>query len=194
VRLDRSLFSHIVLNLCVDAGFGLVVYPFSNKKLVLIVVEIGALTLTQIVNPVAFKMITVSLSENTIAVSLCLVPLSLINVFTGVNHTTFALGHAINPVAIVAILIFVKEGTTAMLLVLEPIASVLTTELLILNTPISSLAVALVNRPHAFILVSVLVILDTEALLAVITPVTNVTGGMFPLFSLDRTILLLFLF
>jgi hypothetical protein len=194
VRLYRSLFSHIVLNFCVDSGFGLVVYPFSNKKFVLIVVEIGTLALSQIVNPVAFKMITISLSENTIAVSLCLVPLPFVNVFAGINHSTFTLGHAVNPIAIVTILIFVEEGTSAMLLVFKPITGVLTPELLILDTPVSSLAMALVNRPHAFIFVSVLVILNTETLLAVITPVTDVTGGMFPLFPLNRTILLLFLF
>jgi hypothetical protein len=53
---------------------------------------------------------------------------------------------------------------------------------------------SLVNGPHTFVLVSVFVVLDTETFLAVITPVTDVAGGVFPLFTLNRAIFLLFLF
>ena len=61
-----------------------------------------------------------------------------------------------------------------MLLILKPVASVLTAKLLAFPAPISSLTMAFVEGPHAFVFVSALVVLDTEALLAVVTPVTDV--------------------
>ena len=52
---------------------------------------------------------------------------------------------------------------------------------------------ALVDGPHALILVPILVELDAEALLAVVTPVSNVLLTCLPLLTLDGTILRLVL-
>jgi hypothetical protein len=48
----------------------------------------------------------------------------------------------------------------------------------------------LVHGPHAFIFVAVLVELDAEALLAIISPVTDVSAGSLPDLTLDGAILL----
>ena len=55
------LFDLVVLDLSVDAGFWLIVDPLSDKKLVLIMIEIRALALAHVVNPVALEVVTVSL-------------------------------------------------------------------------------------------------------------------------------------
>jgi hypothetical protein len=103
-------------------------------------------------------------------------PLTFVNAFVCVNHATFSLSHAIHPVAIVAIFIFVEECTTAVLLVLKPVTGVFTTQFFCLEAPVSSLTVALINRPHTFVLIAVFVVLNAKALLAVVAPVTDVTG------------------
>ena len=80
-----------------------------------------------------------------------------------------------------------------MFLVLVPVASVLTTQLVAFILPVSSLSVALVNGPHALILIFILVELDAEAFLAVIAPITDVLLTSLPYLTLDRAILLLIL-
>lgn len=80
-----------------------------------------------------------------------------------------------------------------MFLVLVPITCVLTTQLGALILPVCALAVALVNGPHALILISIFVELDAEAFLAVITPITDILLTGLPLFALDSAIFLLIL-
>ena len=62
-----------------------------------------------------------------------------------------------------------------MLLIFEPVASVFTSQLASLVSPISSLTVSLVALPQALILVIILVELDAKAILLVVFPVTNVS-------------------
>lgn len=194
MRLFWSLFSVFIFNLCVDTVFRLVCNPLSNEKLVLVVVEIRALALSKIVDPVTFKVITITFGHHSVTVSFWLVPLAFIDTFVSVYHSTFALWHAIHPVTIVAISIFVEKGAATMFFVFEPIASILTSELLIFISPISSLTVTLVNWPHALILVSILVVLDTESFFAVIAPVSNVLLRREPLVSLKCAVFLGLLF
>ena len=52
---------------------------------------------------------------------------------------------------------------------------------------------ALVNGPHALVLVAILVELDTETFLAVVAPVTDVLLTCLPLLTLDSAILCLLL-
>jgi len=85
------------------------------------------------------------------------------------------LRQSIDPVAIVAISIFVEESSTAMFLVFKPVACVFTAELGLFQAPVSTLTMALVYGPHTFILVTVLIVLNTETFLAVIAPVADVT-------------------
>ena len=59
-----------------------------------------------------------------------------------------------------------------MLLVFIPIPSVLSSQLVTFGSPVSALAMTLILGPHTLILILVLVELDTETFLKVISPVT----------------------
>jgi hypothetical protein len=124
MRALRSSLSILVFDFSVDTGFRLISHPLANKKLVFIVIEITALTLSRVVYPVTFEVITVTLGQDSVAVSLSLMPLTFVDILISVDHAALTLGHSINPVAIVAISIFVEEGTTAMSLIFEPVTSV----------------------------------------------------------------------
>tara|TARA_B110000503_G_C6999651_1_gene350975 strand:- start:98 stop:778 length:681 start_codon:yes stop_codon:yes gene_type:complete len=168
----------------------LVVNPLADKKLILITIEVGALSFTLIIDPVAFKMISISLSEDSIPIPLSLVPLALVDISIGVDHSSFALGHSVDPVSVVSIAILEEESTSAVLLILEPITGILSPELAILVSPVSTLSVLLVHGPHALILVAILVELNTESFLAVVSPVTDISARGLPDFTLDGAILL----
>ena len=80
-----------------------------------------------------------------------------------------------------------------MLLVFIPVTGVLSSQLRALIFPVSSLAVAFIDGPHALILIPIFVELDAEALFAVIAPVADILLTGLPLLSLDCAILLLIL-
>ena len=184
----------LIVDLGVHTSLRLVLDPLTNEKLVLLVIEVTTLALALIAHPVSLKMVTVTFSEHTVAIAFALVPLSLKDVLVGVDHATLTLRQAVHPVAIVPVSILVEEGATSVLLVLIPVACVLTAQLAAaLVLPVGTLAVALVNGPHALVLVAILVELDAEALLAVVPPVTNVLLTGLPLLTLDSAILRLIL-
>lgn len=185
VWLIFILLALIVVDLSVHSSLWLILHPLANEKLVLIMIEVTALTLSQVVNPVTFKVVSVSLGENSVTVSLALVPLTLINVLICVDHPTLALWQAIHPVAVVSVAALVEEGTSAVLLVLVPVARILSSKLRSFLLPVRSLPVALVKRPHTLILVSILVELNTEAFLAVVTPVTDILLTRLPHLTLN---------
>ena len=180
----------LVLDLGVDTSLGLIVDPLSNEELVLLAIEVRSLTFSLVVDPVAFEVVTVSLGQHSVAISLTFMPLTFIDVSVGVDHSSLTLRHTVDPVTIVPVAIFEEESTSTMLLVLEPIASVLSAKLIALIPPVGSLAMFLVHSPHTFILISILVELDTEAFFAVVSPVTDVSAGSLPHLTLDTAILL----
>jgi hypothetical protein len=193
MRLLRPFLSFIVIDLGVYSNFGLIFTPFSNEKLVFVMVEVTALAFTLSIDPVSFKMVSVSLSQDTVTVAFTFVPLSLINVFGGVNHTAFSLRLSVDPVAIVTISIGVEEGTTTMASVFIPVTGVFTPQIASIASPLSALSVLLVHSPHAFVFISILIILNSEAFLAVISPVADVPGGVLPLLSFYSTVFLFLL-
>jgi hypothetical protein len=69
VRLQGTLFRIIIINFCVNTIFGLVSNPFTNKKLVFIMIEIRPLAFTEIIDPVSFEVVAVSLCHHTVTVS-----------------------------------------------------------------------------------------------------------------------------
>jgi len=172
--MQRSLLGQLILYFGVHTVLGLIVNPLTNEQLVLVVVEVGSLAFTLVIDPMTFEVISISFGKHAVTVTLSLVPLTLINVLVRVDHATLTLRHSIDPVAVVTVPILVEEGATAVLLVLEPVASVLTSEFFGLHTPVGALAVALVQRPHAFVLVSALVVLNSESFLAIVAPVADV--------------------
>jgi hypothetical protein len=183
-----SLFSVVVLNFGVNTVLWLVINPLSNEKFVFIVVEVRSLAFALVVDPVAFEVVSISLGQHTVAIALGLVPLAFVNVFVSVDHATLALRHAIHPITVVTITVLVEESTTAVLLILEPIASVLASKLFALHAPVGALSVALVKRPHAFVFVSILVVLDAEALFAIVAPVAYVLAGSNPFVTLNAAV------
>ena len=80
-----------------------------------------------------------------------------------------------------------------MLLIFIPVTSVLSAQFGALIFPVGSLTVALIDGPHALILISIFVELDAKALFAVIAPVAYILLTGLPLLSLDCAILLLVL-
>ena len=136
----------------------------------------------------ALKVVAVTLREHTVAIALALVPLTLVDVFVGVDHATFALGEPIDPVAVVAVAIFVEERAATVLFVLVPVASVLPPQFIAFLFPVGALAVTFVDGPHTFIFVAVRVELDAEALLAVVTPVPDVLLRGLPLLTADSAV------
>jgi len=174
-----------IVNFCVYTGLGLVHDPFTNEKLVLVVIEVTALAFTEVIDPVTFKMVAVSLCEDAIAITLALMPLAFIDVLVGVDHSALTLWEAVDPVTVVSVTVLVEESSTSVLLIFIPVTGVLTAELGTLILPVGSLAVSLIDGPHALIFVSILVELDAEALLAVIAPVANVLLRRLPDLTLD---------
>lgn len=138
-----------------------------------------------------FEMVAVSLGEDSVAIPLTLVPLALVNVSIGVNHSSLALRHSVNPIPVVPITILEKERSSTMFLVLKPVSSILSPELAALAPPIGALSMLLIHGPHTLILVPLGVKLDAEALLAVVAPVPNVATGALPHLSFYGAVLLL---
>jgi hypothetical protein len=62
-----------------------------------------------------------------------------------------------------------------MFLILEPIARVFSPQFSSFIAPISTLSMATVSTPHAFILIAILVELDAEPIFAVVFPITYVS-------------------
>jgi hypothetical protein len=180
----------IVLNLCENTRLWLVVNPFTDEELILVMVEVGALALAEIIDPVALKVVPVSLGEHSVAVALALVPLTLVDVLVGVDHAALPLGHTRNPVAVIAVSVLVEEGPTTVLLVFKPIARVLSPQLARFIAPVSALPVPLVSLPETLILVTVLVELDAEAVFLVVLPVANVARRVLPLLAFNASVLL----
>lgn len=120
-------------------------------------------------------------------------PLALVNVSILVDHTTFALRHAVDPVSVITIAVFEEECASAMLFVLEPITGVLATQLASFISPVCALAMLFIHGPHTFVFVTFGVELDAETFLAIVAPVTNVSGRAFPHLALNGAILLLWL-
>ena len=182
-------FSLFIFDLGVNTHFRLVFTPLADEQLVFVVVKVTALAFALAIDPVSFKVVAIALGEHSVTVALALMPLAFVDLFIGVNHAAFALSRPVNPVAVVAISIGVEEGAAAVTAVFVPIAGILATKLFVLvHFPVSALAMLLVNSPHAFILVSLFVVLDAEALFAVVAPVANVPLRAFPLLTLDGAI------
>ena len=81
-----------------------------------------------------------------------------------------------------------------MLLILVPVSCVLSSKLALLVSPESALSVAHVFSPHALEFVTILVELDSEAFLAVVLPISNVSAALLPSFSFYASVLLSFFF
>lgn len=117
-------------------------------------------------------------------------PLSLVDVLVGVDHSALSLRHARDPVAVVSVAVLVEEGTAAVLLVFVPVACILASQLAGLIAPVGTLPVSLVSLPQSLVLVAVVVELNAESVLLVLLPVADVSGCVHPLLALDTTVLL----
>ena len=184
------LLDLVIFDLGVDAGLGLVADPLTDEEFVLVVVEVAALALSEVVDPVALEVIAVPLGEHAVAVAFALVPLALVDVLVRVYHSALALGHARDPVPVVPVPVLVEEGAATVLLVLVPVARVLSPQLACLVAPVSALTVTLITLPQSFVFVSILVELNAEAVLLILLPIADVPAGVHPLLALDAPVLL----
>jgi len=79
------LLNFIVFDLSVHAGLGLIIDPFSDEELVFIMVEIAALAFSHVVDPVALKVVAVSLGEAAMAFLFAFVPLAFVDVLFSID-------------------------------------------------------------------------------------------------------------
>lgn len=187
------LFSLIIFDFSVYTSLWLIINPLTNEEFVFVMIIVTSLTFSLVIDPMAFKVISVSLGEHSVPVPFAFIPLSFVNILVGVNHPTLSLWHAVHPVAIVPVLVLEEESAPAVFLVFEPVASVFPAELATFVPPIGALSVPPVAHPHALVLVAILVVLDAEAFLAVVPPVANVARGTLPLLALDAAVFLAWL-
>ena len=105
------------------------------------------------------------------------------------------MGQAVHPHAVVAVAVLVEHRSSALFGVVLPVASVLTAEFVFgIGDPEGALAVALVAAPPSLVLVTVGVILYTEAILLVVLPVSDVLVRPYPLVRLLGAVLVQGLF
>ena len=77
-----------------------------------------------------------------------------------------------------------------MLLILEPVSGIFSPEFASFIPPVCALTMLFIHGPHAFVFVAIFVELDTEPLLAVVSPVTDISAGCLPDLALDGAVLL----
>jgi hypothetical protein len=171
-----SSISILIFDFGIDASFWLIIDPFPNKQLVLVAVEVGSLTFSLIINPVSFKMITISLCQYTISVSFTLMPLSFIDVTVLVDHSAFTLWHTIDPVTVISVTVFEEEGTSSVFFIFKPVTSVFSSQLTSIISPVGSLTMLFIHSPHSFILVIILIKLNTKSFLTIVSPVANISA------------------
>lgn len=120
-------------------------------------------------------------------------PLAFINILIGVDHPSFSLRMSVDPVSVVSVTIRVEEGASSVAAVFVPIARILAAKFFVVTPPESPLSMFLINSPHTFVFIAVLVVLYAESLFAVIAPVTDVSTGAFPFLSFDCAVFLFIL-
>ncbi len=114
-----------ILDFRVNSSFWCIGSPLSHKNLIFLREKVRTLPLPHIINPMAFKMITASLSKYAISTSLGLKPHALIDITIFINHSAFAMWHTIHPHTIITISRFIEHGASALLTVMIPITCVL---------------------------------------------------------------------
>ena len=180
-----------VLDLRVNSSFWCISSPFANKDFIFLWEKVRTLSLPHIVNPMAFKMITTSLSKHAVATSFALKPHAFIDIAIFVNHSAFTMRHAIHPHAVVTISWLIEHCASALLTVVIPIACVLSPEFVFrVCHPESALTMTLVLAPASFVLVTVCIVLNAKACLFIITPITNVLVWSNPLIALLWSVLI----
>lgn len=83
--------------------FWIISNPFTNEYFIFLCEIIRALTFSHIINPMAFKMVSTSFSENSIAAPFSHEPHSLINISIRINHSSFSVRFTIHPHTIISI-------------------------------------------------------------------------------------------
>ncbi len=163
-----------ILNLRVNPCFGSIINPLSNKYLILLTKEIGALPFPFIIDPMTFEMITTSLGQYTIATPLSHIPHSFIDIAIRVNHPSFSMGKIVHPHTIITIPALIKHRSSSLLWIVLPITCILSPQLIFwISNPKCALTVPLVLRPSALILIPIRIILNSKAIFFIIFPITN---------------------
>ena len=171
-----------VLHLRVDARLGGIVHPLPHEYLVLLGEEVRPLAFPLVVDPVPLEVVTASFGHDPVAASLAHVPHPLVDVAVRVYHAALPMGQVVHPHPVVPVASLVEHGPSPLLDVALPVARVLPSEFVLgVGHPESPLSVAFVLAPAALILVPVGVVLNTETVLLVVLPVSDVLVGPDPL-------------
>lgn len=144
MRFFLNSLYFIIFDFSINSSFWLIIYPFTYKELVFIMIVIRALTLSQIINPVAFKMVSISFSHYPISISASLMPLAFINISIFIYHSSFTLHLIVNPISIISVSIFKEKSSSSMFFIFKPIPSVFSPKLSSLNSPVSSLPMSFI--------------------------------------------------
>lgn len=140
-------------------------------------------------------MIPTPLGEHAVPTPLAHTPHALIDVPVGVDHSALAVRLIVEPQPIIPIAGLIEHGAPALLPILFPVARVLPPELIFaVGHPQRALAVPLILDPPALVLISILVVLDAEALLLVVSPVADVLVAANPFRRFFRPVFIELLF
>ena len=99
---EVSLRCLVVDHLRVDSALRHVVDVFAYEELVALSIEVRSLAFSLVVNPRAFKVISVSLGQNSVAVPLSIEPLADIDISVLVDHSSLTARLVVLPEAIVS--------------------------------------------------------------------------------------------
>lgn len=171
-----------ILDFWVNSSFWIVSNPLSYKYFISLCKKVWPLSLSHVINPVALKVIPTTFSKNTISAPLPHKPHAFINIAIGVNHSSLTMGFTVHPHAIITISWFKKHCASSFFLVILPVTCVLSSQFIFWITyPKCPLPMSFIFTPTPFILITILIILDTESIFFIIFPITNIFMRPYPL-------------
>lgn len=186
-----------ILDFRVNSSLWRIVNPLTHKDFILLAEEIRSLPLSLIIDPMALKVVSTSLGQNSISTPLAHVPHSFVDIAVGVDHSSLTMRQVVHPHAVISIPSFVEHRASSLLGIVLPISSVLPPQFILrICNPKGALTMPLILAPSALILISIGIILNPKAILLVILPIPDILMRADPFIGLLRAILIerLFLF
>lgn len=180
-----------ILDFGIDSSLGSVIDPLTNKYLIFFTEEIRPLSFSFIVDPVSFEVISTSFGEYTVSTAFAHVPHTLVDVSIRVYHASLAVRLIVHPHTVVSVSTLIEHGSSTLLGIVLPVTCVLSSQFVFgVCYPISALSVTFVVTPSSFVFISIRVILNAEAILLVIAPVSDVLMRTYPSILFFGTVLI----
>lgn len=170
-----------VFNFRIYSSFRSITNPLSNENLISFSEKIWSLSLSLIIDPMAFEMVPTPFGHDAIATSLAHKPHSLIDITIGVDHSALAMRLTIHPHTIISISTLEEHGSSSLFEIIFPVPGVFPPEFIFgITDPECSLAMSFIIFPSSFVFVSIFIMLDTEPIFFVILPISNIFVGAYP--------------